>query len=903
MKQLGAKMADMGLLEWADNQPDWVRDALRRHAVRPGFDLADEDKAAITTLVRKAGGYLLEETCDAAPLSVDHLKAENSSSKRTVLCSLGPVKHLNRLAEEQQLRFATDGLTIIYGDNGSGKSGYCRIAKKLCRSLTADDLLGNVFEAGMKPPAEVLVRFLEEGEAVPVAVNWKDDGSDPPASIARISIFDSANARLYVDRQNRIGFLPTEIALLERHGQHRGGLEAAFKEEIKAIDKTLKTPLPGGYSANGPVPKLLARLDLKSKGALPTKAEIEQLSALSTEEVAELADLELALSNDPSTMAARRRRAKAALVAKKAESERIDAVLSDSAVKKFGETVSQANATAEAATLAASGAFSLMPLEGVGLSPWRLMFDYALAYSTSIAGDEHPHLPDQVGDRCVLCQEPLTADAAARISAFNKFVAGAANTAAQTAAAELQTARTQIEGLSISPTPTLEATLGEFGDLSPERRSMLPVLGSYFEAAGTRRDRLVAAKDPSDFTDIPELANPVAASLGTEIEKLEKEAVTDDEAAKNDQSRGDQRLRRDHLKDRKKLADDLETILARLSDLDERSKLLACCNAVETGSVSRIMTTLRRSLVMQNLETRILAEIEALALTHIPFAVNDRSKDGQSYFEVGLSTPQAIANNRVLSEGEQRALALACFLAEVGGDTSQQGMIIDDPVSSLDHVRIRRVAARLVKEAANGRQVIIFTHNLLFFNEVVDAAAQVTPPVPIVKNYVNKSEAAGFGLISETDEPWINQAVTKRIENLRKRLKTFDPIEDFSTEDWRRTAKDFYTDLRETWERLVEEVLLGKVVERFSSDVRTQSLRGVVIDDEDHKQVFWAMKRVSERSGHDMAAGKAIPAPTPTDMKSDLDMIESFRLEASKRKKEVEKRRADLEHPPKATVV
>lgn len=145
-------------------------------------------------------------------------------------------------------------------------------------------------------------------------------------------------------------------------------------------------------------------------------------------------------------------------------------------------------------------------------------------------------------------------------------------------------------------------------------------------------------------------------------------------------------------------------------DLEERRKLLACCDAVETGSVSRQMTSLRRSLVMENLEKRIIAEIEALALTHIPFTVNDRSQDGQSYFEVGLNAAKAIANSKVLSEGEQRALALACFLAEVGGDTSRQGMIIDDPVSSLDHVRIRRVAARLVKEAATGRQIIIFTH-------------------------------------------------------------------------------------------------------------------------------------------------------------------------------------------------
>lgn len=113
--------------------------------------------------------------------------------------------------------------------------------------------------------------------------------------------------------------------------------------------------------------------------------------------------------------------------------------------------------------------------------------------------------------------------------------------------------------------------------------------------------------------------------------------------------------------------------------------------------------------------------------------------------------------------------------------------------------------------------------------------------------------------------------VIKRINVLRERLKSFEGMNDFSTEGWRRTAKDFYTDLRETWERLVEEVLLGKVVERFNSDVKTQSLKGVDITDEDYRLVFWAMKRASERSSHDMVAGKSIPVPTTADMEVDLE--------------------------------
>jgi hypothetical protein len=895
-------MAEVGLLEWADKQHNWTRDALRRHAAQPGFILDEEDKTAIAARVRHVGGFVLDAPPICSPLATEHLKASSSNEPRAVLCSLGPVKHLNRLAEEQQLRFATDGITVIYGDNGSGKSGYCRIAKKLCRSLTADDLLGNVFEIGVKPPAEVLVRFLEEGATEPTPITWKD-GTQPPAPIARISVFDSANARLYVDKQNRIGFLPAEIALLERHGLLRGELEAGFREEIKAIEKKLKTPLPGGYTIAGAVAKLLARLEIKSKEALPSADEIRNLAAVSERDTAELAGLEQALASDPSTMAAKRRRAKAALQKLLTASEQIDAALSVAAVETYRNLYATAESTAQAAKLAASGAFATMPLSGVGLSPWRLMFDHARAYAASVTGIDHEHLPDQEGDRCMLCQEPMTTDGAERVRAFNDFVTGAANKAAQGASESHGEALRQIKDLAIATSEAIDAALGEFGDLAVKRKEMVPLIAAYCTAAGTRRDAIVGVAALADFTAFPLLADPIATKLRTEVEALEVEALADDEAAANDGNRATDRARRDTLKDSKKLSDDLAVVLARLEDLDERRKLLACCDVVETGSVSRQMTSLRRSLVMENLEKRIVAEIEALALTHIPFAVNDRSQDGQSYFEVGLNAAKATANSKVLSEGEQRALALACFLAEVGGDTSHQGMIIDDPVSSLDHVRIRRVAARLVKEAATGRQIIIFTHNLLFFNEVVDAAAQASPAIPLVRNYINKSEAAGFGLISETDEPWIAQSVTKRADTLRVRLKGFDGITDFTTDAWRRSTKDFYTDLRETWERLVEEILLGKVVERLNSDVRTQSLKGVVVEDDDHKQVYWAMKRVSERSGHDMAAGKAIPVPTPADMKSDLDLIDKYRIDANKRKKDAEKRRVELEHPPKAAVL
>ena len=110
----------------------------------------------------------------------------------------------------------------------------------------------------------------------------------------------------------------------------------------------------------------------------------------------------------------------------------------------------------------------------------------------------------------------------------------------------------------------------------------------------------------------------------------------------------------------------------------------------------------------------------------------------------------------------------------------------------------------------------------------------------------------------------------------------------------------FYTDLRETWERLVEEVLLSRVVERYGSDVKTQSLKGVVVEDEDYKTIFWAMKRVSERSGHDMAAAKNLPLPKIEDLKKDVTELDDYRTGLRRRSKAAEETRKQLEQPPKA---
>ncbi|MFD3266376.1 hypothetical protein [Phenylobacterium ferrooxidans] len=83
----------------------------------------------------------------------------------------------------------------------------------------------------------------------------------------------------------------------------------------------------------------------------------------------------------------------------------------------------------------------------------------------------------------------------------------------------------------------------------------------------------------------------------------------------------------------------------------------------------------------------------------------------------------------------------------------------------------------------------------------------------------------------------------------------------------------------------------------------TQRLGGVVVGDEDYKTIFFAMKHVSERSGHDMPAGRDIPVPTPAEMMSDVQALDTFQAGYRKRRSVAEDARKALQEPAKATLV
>jgi len=101
---------------------------LRRLSIR--WELHQSDVRDLTEIYK--GGHSLAEPQDAAPLDKQHLQ-DRLAGPPASLTSIYHHGGVNALAEEQTLNLAP-GLTVVYGDNGAGKSGYIHILKGACHA-------------------------------------------------------------------------------------------------------------------------------------------------------------------------------------------------------------------------------------------------------------------------------------------------------------------------------------------------------------------------------------------------------------------------------------------------------------------------------------------------------------------------------------------------------------------------------------------------------------------------------------------------------------------------------------------------------------------------------------------------------------------------------------------------
>jgi len=690
---------------------------------------------------------------------------------------------------------------------------------------------------------------------------WTQD-APPSDALASVSVFDSHCAPVYLRDKTEVAFRPFDLDIFDKLSTLCDEVRMRLEQEQKQLNAAAPD-LP--VISEGTE----ARALLDGLTALTKVEEVRRIATLSHDEEHQLNELRARLrdfqASDPKQRAQELSLRAGRLNGVVQHLEELSIALGDQSVADLRSAAEYARITQEALVLVRTTAFSDNVLPGTGEEAWIGMWEAAGGFAAIAYPDAK--FPFTARDaRCPLCQQAIGAEASERLKHFAEYVISQAQTEARVSEGKYLAALDKFRRVNVERDDVMLA----LEELAGEEPQSAERVRQFFIKAAHIQTQILAASESA--ADLP--ARGVGASPADELR-----------AAANALRRraGDLQAQEPALEAKK--ATELKELEARLAlrervqavlDEIERKKRLAayrqCLDDTSTNAVTRKSTELTKELITDQLRDTFKEELEKLDFKHLLVEVQAAGgAKGSLFHRIAFSNAPGVAVTDVLSEGESRALSLAAFLTELSTAPASSAIVFDDPVSSLDHFWRERIARRLVMEAKE-RQVIVFTHDLLFLRLLLEEA--IRREVQCDHQYVRREGQPG---LCSPELPWIAMRVRERIGRLRELWQTADKLHrTASPEEYERAAREMYAFLREAWEQAVVEILLNDVVERYRPSIQTQRVRDLHdITTDDCKAIDDAMIECSRWiRGHDHAAADGTPIPGPADLQKcikDLD--------------------------------
>lgn len=851
--------------KWIEDKPVWWK-----HSVRLALDNGELDGELLGEIYELALiEHELADTTDEFENATKQVDFSGHTSEDAVvnIKSLGNVSGVGALAENQTINFNQSGLFIVYGDNGAGKSSYANILKSACLTRGGDpNIIGNVFEANNpNPSAEISFTVGTED----CKHSWSLD-EPSTASLKAIRVFDTSSALHYVNKEDALGFKPSGLNLLNELTTAVNYVKGVIEEEI----------MPGNGFVR--INSLNSSSDIATiVNGLSHKNEEHQIEAnkATDEEVARIEPLRQEIAHDklqtPETLKKKLRQQKELL--KPLGNITISALkcLGDKSIEQLRNLQQDYKQKQQQADEIKKATLDGLPLETVTGIRWQELWKSAKQFIEQ--EPQSNHFPLETGDNCPLCLQVISEESGNRLSALQQFLSDNAATEARKAYESLQSAEglIRVQDLRLQEHKT---ALDELESIQPGLSEQFMAL---FESLSERKRKFIEESELPSEDDVLDISAVQSAKQISQIISEQIEAVKSDEDLVKLIAKKEQELQR--LEDKKFVLDNFDALtnnLRRHKIVNKLEGLKKQCNPLK---ISILSSSIYKQGVIEPLEAAFAAELRQFGFTRFSIQVQTRNTGGNQQFKLAIADAGEPIVAKVASEGEQRCISIAAFLAEMKADNRDSTIIFDDPVNSLSHQWSSRVATRLVDESKK-RQVVIFTHDIVFFKLLLEQAELQNAEHNSIALMRNKKYA---GLVRDS-APWEALTTGKRLKVLNVELQNLRNIDANETEDeFRKASRHFYGLLRESWERLVEEKLLNKVVNRFERGVYTQRLSRLVdISNVDIARVDNAMTKCSTYfTGHDSAVGIGDPYPTISEISDDLDDIKLFLKELQETRK------------------
>jgi ABC-type sugar transport system ATPase subunit len=847
------------ILTWSSDRPPWQRDALRRLVV--DGELSNDDISALTEICK--GDHGLADKAEVKPLAKEHVPNRGGTAAAVSLVSIFHHKGVNALAEDQNLKFSPD-LTIVYGDNGAGKTGYIRILKQACRARGQEQILGNVM-SGIAPPKPVVNIKYKVGNETPPH-EWT--GGDADKFISRVSIFDTHCAAVYLNERTDVAFLPFGLDLFDKLVKACRAVRARLELEQRASNINVLAAVVAQIPAGTAAGKLIGNIT-----SLTKPEAVLGVTRLSAEEETRLGFLEKSLqdlqANDPNKLIGQLN-IRAGRVRALGEHLRVlENALSDAEVAAMFNVRTDGRQKNEHAKQLRAVTFPQGLLPGTGGEQWKIMWDSSRRFSEQQGYLEKVFPFTEDGSKCVLCQQDLDHAAAHRLRQFEEFVTSTTERELGQVREDFARRRNVFTSLKI----TTDAVEEAIKELRLDHDTKAEIVSSAIAQNEKRRVAVIAAltEDKDLAQDCPALvsvsgeAQSIADEIEARIKSLRDSTNTDARKKQADEAQ--------ELHARVLLGKHEQTILDQIENKKRTAAYGQCIDETKPTAITAKSSQVTKAVVSERLKQSFKTELQNLEFDHVEVELKEvGGTEGVFYHKLILTRNPGVEVPKIVSEGEQRCISIAAFFAELSTADDPSAVVFDDPVSSLDFEWRNSVARRLVQES-NSRQVIVFTHDVVFLLALKQYAEESSIE-PLDQHVRRQSKGAG---VCAEELPWVAMPVKGKIGYLKNRYQVAEKLSrDGNVDAYEQEAKYLYGLLREAWERALEEILLGGVVERYRPSVQTQRLAPLAdITNADCKTVETAMTKCSTwLPGHDKAPAARAPVPGTAELKKDVEALE-----------------------------
>ncbi len=720
------------------------------------------------------------------------------TNKVIELETLSDITGVNKLAKNQTLKFSKN-ITVIYGENGTGKTGYGRILKSLGFSYDPNNTVHpNIY--GAVEAKSAVINFKSNG--ISQTFNWT--GANKDAELQNISVFNNSCVQISLsDRQlivSPIGFHLFNIVSSELNEltQLLNAKIASHPTTISWVDS-----LHLGTSQ---------QVYISGLSATSTEQKLTELSSITPAQEQELIEKQTELSQLNKTLLQTEiQNLNSSLTELGAIISKIQNAQTNFTSANWQELIDLNKDIAILESKTKTGIKEIAENNGIEFYETPQFQSFIKAAEDYIKVIDKPDYPNSQ-HTCIYCLQPLEDEAKLLLASYRTLL----NDKTQENLLALKQQKTNLINQVLKIETNLIFHQPTYG-IDENQKTIQPAeiieFNKTLEALKTTftTDKIIDGSAFSfDYTKYIKFFTDKKTAIGlvlTQKSDLLTNLSIKETELKNKIS---------ELIDRKLLSTKVLDVKTSIANRKIVATLQSKSSSFSTNSISRKTSDAREQLVEKNFNDLFQAELKLFKKSDLKIELNFGTDKGKSKIWHRLNSSYTLAD--ILSEGEQKAISLAEFLTELQLDNVKAPVIFDDPVNSLDHRIIDEVGKRFI-ELSKQRQVIIFTHSILLLHSLIQQS----------ELDINKQENVDFefhkvknnfgitGILDEVEE--INS-----FSYYTKKLQAVIDTKPSPDQDEAKLAAEGYGHLRSAIEIAVEDDLLKKTIKRYKKGVAFPSL-------------------------------------------------------------------------------